>query len=314
MNNSETVYREILQKSLNRITDEIILLETQNNKLMNMITSSEKRIERLKLEREQISKELQSRIETKQTKVDGVTKEFIDDRIKAIAEKQENHSKRINELESLKREVNSNIARAIINRRINHERKKMARLKSATNIISDVQKAMMMPKYVVDRYRLGKYAKRQGNVNYYENKVNEIENRQSGLNPEENIVDKIKSTYYDIKGKHYAKKLDKSRNLLKKLQQKGVPNRILGANAAAISKKDADKLRQRMQKQTKEEPKKEQQQEREVVHQQTKAEERQLPAVIPQSPIPENITAATLAEEAMKTADMGRTATQVKAA
>lgn len=306
MNNSETVYREILQSSLNRINDEIILLETQNNKLMNLITSSEKRIEHLKLERKQIQLELKNRIETNQTKVDGITKEFIDDRIKAIADKQGNHYKRINELESLKKEVNSNVARAIINRRIIHEKKKVARLRSTTNMISDIQKAMMMPKQAVDRYRLGKYAKRQGNVNYYENKVNEVENHQSNLNPEKNIVDKAKSVYYDIKGKHYAKKLDKSRKLLEKLQQKGVQNRILGANAAAISKKAADKLRQRMQRQT--------QETKEAVQQQNHQEQRQLPALISQAPIPENITASSLAEEAVRNTSMDKTATQARVA
>lgn len=204
--------------------------------------------------------------------------------------------------------------RAIINRRINHERAKIQRLRSAKNVISDVQKAMMMPKHIADRYRLGKYSKRQGNVNYYENKVNEIENRQSKLSPKENIIDKVKSKYYDIIGKHYAKKLDKSRKLLEKLQQKGVQTRILGANAAAISKKATDKLRQRMQNQTKEEPIKAEQPEKEGVQQQPKMEERQLPAVISQAPIPENITAASLAEEAVRNADMSRTATQTKAA
>lgn len=306
MNNSETVYREILQSSLNRINDEIILLETQNNKLMNLITSSEKRIEHLKLERKQIQLELKNRIETNQTKVDGITKEFIDDRIKAIADKQGNHYKRINELESLKKEVNSNVARAIINRRIIHEKKKVARLRSTTNMISDIQKAMMMPKQAVDRYRLGKYAKRQGNVNYYENKVNEVENHQSNLNPEKNIVDKAKSVYYDIKRKHYAKKLDKSRKLLEKLQQKGVQKRILGANAATISKKAADKLRQRMQRQT--------QETKEAVQQQNHQEQRQLPALISQAPIPENITASSLAEEAVRNTSMDKTATQARVA
>ena len=69
-----------------------------------------------------------------------------------------------------------------------------------------------------------------------------------------------------------------------------------------------------MQNQTKEEPIKAEQPEKEGVQQQPKMEERQLPAVISQAPIPENITAASLAEEAERNADMRRTATQTKAA
>lgn len=314
LDNSETVYREILQKSLNRITDEIILLETQNNKLLNIVTSSNKRLERLRLEQEQIRQELKGRIDTNQTKVDGKAAEFIDDRIKAISKKQGDYSKKITELESLKREVNSNIARAIINRRINHERAKIQRLRGAKNLISDVQKAMILPKHAVDRYRLGKYSKRQGNVNYYNNKVSVVEAKKNTLNPEQSIIDKAKFTYYDWRGKRYAKKLSKANKLLEKLQKKESKTHILGANAAAISKKATDKLRQRMQNQTKEEPIKAEQPEKEGVQQQPKMEERQLPAVISQAPIPENITAASLAEEAVRNADMSRTATQTKAA
>lgn len=287
MNNSERNYREILQKTLNNINDEIILLETQSNKLLNIVTSSKKRIERLQIQKAQIQKELQSRISSEQTKVEGVTKEFIDNRIESITKKQEAHSQRIEELEGLKRNVNSNIAKAIIDRRIRHERHKLSRLRGAKNFISDVQKAMMMPKYVVEKYKLGKYSKRQGNVNYYENKVNETENKQSKLNPEKNIIDKVQARYYDIKGKYYAKRLDRANKKLEKLQQKGVQNRILGANIATISKENTDKLRQRMDNQRKNSPKA------------NDSELRQLPALISDKPIPEEITAETLAEEAV---------------
>ena len=98
LDNSETVYREILQKSLNRITDEIILLETQNSKLLNIVTNSNKRLERLRLEQEQIRQELKGRMDTNQTKVDGIATEFIDDRIKDISKKQGDYSKKITEL------------------------------------------------------------------------------------------------------------------------------------------------------------------------------------------------------------------------
>lgn len=292
MNNSEKNYREILQNSLNRINDEIILLETQNNKLLNIITSSVKRIERLRIEKEQIQKELKSRSSLNQTKVEGVTKEFIDDRIESITKKQGTHSQGIRELESLRKEVNSNLARSIIDRRIRHERKKISRLKGAKNLISDVQKAMIMSKYIVERYKLGKFAKRQGNVNYYENKVAETEHKQSLLNPEESIVDKVQSVYYDKKGKYYAKRLDQANKKLEKLQRKGVQNRILGANVAVMNKKDTDKLRKRMDQHK---DKKNEQNDSIIIN----PEKKQLPLVISQSQIPEDITAESLAEIAV---------------
>lgn len=292
MNNSEKNYREILQNSLNRINDEIILLETQNNKLLNIITSSVKRIERLRIEKEQIQKELKSRSSLNQTKVEGVTKEFIDDRIESITKKQGTHSQRIRELESLRKEVNSNLARSIIDRRIRHERKKNSRLKGAKNLISDVQKAMIMSKYIVERYKLGKYVKRQVNVNYFEDKVANTNSKRSLLNPDESIVDKVQSVYYDKKGKYYAKRLDQANKKLEKLQRKGVQNRILGANVAVMNKKDTDKLRKRMDQHK---DKKNEQNDSIIIN----PEKKQLPLVISQSQIPEDITAESLAEIAV---------------
>lgn len=288
MNNSEIVYRQMLQKSLNRITDEILLLGTQNNKLMNMITSSERRIEKLKIEREEILQELKERQQSNTQQVENAPNAFLDNQIVSTEEKTKSHAKRISELEELKKQTSSNIARAIMNRRINHERKKIARLKSTKNIISDVQKAIMLPKHIIDKYRFGKYAKRQGNVNYYENKVEEIKKKQENIK-EDNIITKVQSAYYDIKGKYYAKKLEKSKKLLNRLQQKGIKNKILGANVAAMNKKDIDKFRQRMNTQTLK---------KSLVASQES--EKNLPAIIQQVPIPENITAASLAEDAIK--------------
>ena len=41
------------------------------------------------------------------------------------------------------------------------------------------------------------------------------------MNPEESIVDKVQSVYYDKKGKYYAKRLDQANKKLEKLQRKG---------------------------------------------------------------------------------------------
>lgn len=274
MNNSENNYRSILSKYLDQINDEIILLQSQNNALISMITRSEKRVERLRIEREQVMQELKNRVERKETKLEGSTKEFLDDRIENITKKADTSNQRVAELEQLRKNATSRYTKARLQRRIVHERKKIARLKGAKNLISDVQKAIIMPRYKLEKYRLKKYAKRQGNVNYFTNKLQKTTTKQQALKPEENLVDNIKDKYYDFKGKRYAKKLEKSTKLLQKLQQSGMQNRILGANAVAMNKADLNRLRQRLHQ----------------AMEKTGFKLRQ----------PENITAQTLADESAK--------------
>ncbi len=129
MNNSETIYRQILQKSLDRITEEIVLLQTQNKGLLKIFSASERRIEKLQIEREQIQSELNERKKTSEGE-ESIHNGFLDGRINAITEKQTKHSQQLAELEQAKRNVHSPLGKMRINSRIKHERKKLLRLKA----------------------------------------------------------------------------------------------------------------------------------------------------------------------------------------
>ncbi len=96
---------------------------------------------------------------------------------------------------------------------------------------------MMMPKHVINRYRLGKYAKRQGDVNYFQNKLHDSEEKKDLANATPNIIGNIRSVYYDIKGKYYAKKLEKAATKLEKLKKPGVQTHFFGANPIVIPKR-----------------------------------------------------------------------------
>ena len=254
----------MLEKALYRITDEINLLEEQKDGLFSIVKQTEKKIERLRIEQAQLQRELAKRNEEDFSREEGIVEKIVDGRVS-------------------KANAKSNAGRRNIERKIVREQTKMFRYRKYVKLVTTVQRATIIPKYMLDKYRLGKFSKRQGNVNYYENKVAETECKQSLLNPEESIVNKVQSVYYDIKGKYYAKRLDRANKKLEKLQQKGVQNRILGANVATINKKDTDKLRQRMNGHK----------------EKIESIPLRLPAVIYPTSIPKNITAETLAKEAV---------------
>ena len=249
MNNSEKAYRELLQNSLNRITDEIALLESQNNGLISVVTKTQKRIEKLKVEQQHLQAELTARINKNQELEPGAIVGSLDGKIKDNVQKLKMKQARIGELESLNSTISSKIGHRIMDRRIMRATRKMQNQQCRINLLSNIQKALLLPKYIVEKFRLGRYSKKEGNVSYYENKLAETTAKTQKLQPEIHLLDNIKAKYYDIKGKYYAKKLERAQEKLRKLQEKGVQNKVLGANAVAMSKEDTDKLRQRMKQQ-----------------------------------------------------------------
>ena len=292
MNNSENTYKIMLEKSLYRITDEINLLEEQKDGLFSIVKQTEKKIERLRIEQAQLQRELAKRNAEDFSREEGIVEKIVDERVSKANQKENSYETKIQNLNKLKDNAKSNAGRRNIERKIVREQTKMFRYRKYVKLVTTVQRATIIPKYMLDKYRLGKFAKRQGNVNYYENKVAETEHKQSLLNPDESIVDKVQSVYYDKKGKYYAKRLDQANKKLEKLQRKGVQNRILGANVAVMNKKDTDKLRKRMDQHK---DKKNEQNDSVIIN----PEKKQLPLVISQSQIPEDITAESLAEIAV---------------
>ena len=296
MNNSEKAYRELLQNSLNRITDEIALLESQNNGLISVVTKTQKRIEKLKVEQQHLQAELAARINKNQELEPGAIVGSLDGKIKDSVQKLKMKQARIGELESLNSTISSKIGHRIMDRRIMRATRKMQNQQCRINLLSDIQKALLLPKYIVEKFRLGSYSKKEGNVSYYENKLAETTAKTQKLQPEIHLLDNIKAKYYDIKGKYYAKKLERAQEKLRKLQEKGVQNKVLGANAVAMSKEDTDKLRQRMkqqQEQVTQQQEQATQQQEQVTQQQEQVTQQQEQVTQQQEQVPQQQEQAT---------------------
>ena len=78
MNNSEKAYRELLQSSLERITDEIGLLEAERQSILGTAMNFEKRLEKLKVEQKRLQLEIQRRNTQQETIETGVLSNTTD--------------------------------------------------------------------------------------------------------------------------------------------------------------------------------------------------------------------------------------------
>ena len=318
INNSEAQYRYLLENSLNKVTEEIALLELQKDTFLGIIKQNEKRIEKLRVEQTRLKQELENRNSKEITKTGGKAEEVMDTIHTMLSEKQKVSSQKINAYQQLMASASSSRRYRKISRKMYREKRKQLRRAKIIRILDKLQRATIMPKYLLDKIRLKRYASAQGNYNFASQKLAEL-----GQSPNASARKKEK----------YEQKKQKAQEKLRKLKEKGVTAKVIGANVAAINKEDTKKLRQRITNQKTSEAEKEEKKETPVQQEQTSEEIKQTPAAEPSNitaneeakqeednlvpaevmpPRNDSITAESLVEESIKAMPLGLPAPQIE--
>lgn len=318
INNSEAQYRYLLENSLNKVTEEIALLELQKDTFLGIIKQNEKRIEKLRVEQTRLKQELENRNSKEITKTGGKAEEVMDTVHTMLSEKQKVSSQKINAYQQLMASASSSRRYRKISRKMYREKRKQLRRAKIIRILDKLQRATIMPKYLLDKIRLKRYASAQGNYNFASQKLAEL-----GQSPNASARKKEK----------YEQKKQKAQEKLRKLKEKGVTAKVIGANVAAINKEDTKKLRQRITDQKTSEVENEERKETPVQQEQTSEEIKQTPAAEPSNitaneeakqeednlvpaevmpPRDDSITAESLVEESIKAMPLGLPAPEME--
>ena len=318
INNSEAQYRYLLENSLNKVTEEIALLELQKDTFLGIIKQNEKRIEKLRVEQTRLKQELENRNSKEITKTGGKAEEVMDTVHTMLSEKQKVSSQKINAYQQLMASASSSRRYRKISRKMYREKRKQLRRAKIIRILDKLQRATIMPKYLLDKIRLKRYASAQGNYNFASQKLAEL-----GQSPNAS----------ERKKEKYEKDKQKAQEKLRKLKEKGVTAKVIGANVAAINKEDTKKLRQRITNQKTSEAEKEEKKETPVQQEQTSEEIKETPTaeltnitaneeakqeddnLVPAEVMPprdDSITAESLVEESIKAMPLGLPAPEME--
>ena len=318
INNSEAQYRYLLENSLNKVTEEIALLELQKDTFLGIIKQNEKRIEKLRVEQTRLKQELENRNSKEITKTGGKAEEVMDTVHTMLSEKQKVSSQKINAYQQLMASASSSRRYRKISRKMYREKRKQLRRAKIIRILDKLQRATIMPKYLLDKIRLKRYASAQGNYNFASQKLAEL-----GQSPNASARKKEK----------YEQKKQKAQEKLRKLKEKGVTAKVIGANVAAINKEDTKKLRQRITDQKTSEVENEEKKETPVQQEQTSEEIKQTTSAEPSNitaneeakqeednlvpaevmpPRNDSITAESLVEESIKAMPLGLPAPEME--
>ena len=246
MNNSDKVYQQLLQQSMNVIARQIQSLEQKNRGLRALTDKTTVEIEGLKLQYSELKKAYQAhqeRIQVSERKEAKLDK--LDEKSNNISEQQQEHIDKISELKQVQSNMKTARAKRKVAKEIIKQQEIIQKLQKQQARIDLRQKAVMLPKF----YRMKKRAKllnrQQAKINQAAFNMQDNQALKDMLEPENKVRDRVRSAIYDIKGAYYQRKFDHSQAVLETMKDSKSNIVIRGANAITItmSKKAANVLR-----------------------------------------------------------------------
>lgn len=247
MNNSDRVYQELIRKNMQNLEKEINKLERQNKGIRAITDRTTVEIEGLKLQLQELHRELknnETRVELSDRKERKIDK--LDTKVEKIIGKEQSHHEKIAELEHMKQSLQTKRAIRKVNKAIARQQELIKKLQKKNARIDLRQKVIMLPKYYRVKKRAKLLNKQQAKVNIAQENVRDMKELQAMLDPEHNIIDRMKSVVYDIKGTYYQKKLEHSQAVLERMKNSKLSIAIRGANVITLTKQAKNKLQNRV--------------------------------------------------------------------
>lgn len=252
MNNSDKVYQDLLKRSLLLINNQIKILERKNRGLRALSEQTSIEINGLKIQYQQLQEELKNyeeRIDLSEKEEEKLEK--LDIKSSVNSELQEDHIARIDELEAVKKRLQTTKAIRKVNKQIAQQKEIIRKLQKKSSKIDQKQKKIMLPKYKKMQKRNQLLSHQQAKVNWTAAKIKDNQELQAMLDPENSLKDLLASKIYDIKGQFYQKKLSHSQEVLATMKSQKSNIAIRGANAITLSKKAINKFRNEISKEAK---------------------------------------------------------------
>ena len=247
MNNSDKIYRKVLEEQITALDKEIMQLKKEIEKAKVFVRSKEVELLTLTEEKDRIEEELRQMEELANLDkkyADNSVIEALDVASSKIGERRDRLSDEIQELER-ERETASNVGKTKIDFKIKQRNDILEAMKKGSNHIDKAQHSIMMKQSSIQRLLKRKYVKQQATIDYYDVKKdsNEALRRTIGFK-EDSIGDRIfqmRSAYFDAQIKFQEEVLEEMHNH-KLIGIKGAKAMVLSKHAISNIKKIRDTI------------------------------------------------------------------------
>ena len=151
----------------------------------------------------------------------------------------------IKELKKIREQLTTRKDKREMKRLLKKLEEKKIDLKIEDKRLTDTEGHMMYPEYKDQMKVRTKAASAEGMISSNEDSLAINEEIRAMLDPENSVIDRIKDTFYDIRGDHYRKRIEKGQERLRELQSGDVPVRLNGARVTGMTREYLEGLRNR---------------------------------------------------------------------
>lgn len=248
MNNSDRIYRKVLEDQITALDKEIMQLKKEIEKAKVFVRSKEVELLTLTEEKDRIEEELRQMEELANLDkkyADNSVIEALDVASSKIGERSNRLSDEIKELER-ERETASNVGKTKIDFKIKQRNDILEVMKKGSCHIDKAQHSIMMKQSSIQRLLKRKYVRQQATIDYYDVKKdsNEALRRTIGFK-EDSIGDRIfqmRGAYFDAQIRFQEEVLEEMQNH-KLIGIKGAKAMVLSKHAISNIKKIRDTIR-----------------------------------------------------------------------
>ncbi len=247
MHNTDSFYKELLNRNLKMVERQINLLERNTLTIEELSKNQRIEVESLKREYQKIQEEIRN-----YNKNGGMTNksenlEALDRIYSQKSEDITSASEEIAQLQKTKDALRTKQARDVIDRKISKKMQKLEKLQKQELFIESYQQTMVLSKRKKEEKKNKLLAKQEATVDYQKEQIKDNAALQQMLEPENSVKDQVMSFVYDIKGRFYQKQYKHSIEVLQTMQRVNAPIGLKGANALMIQKKTTMAIRKNLE-------------------------------------------------------------------
>ena len=245
MRSSEEQYKKILEDRISELKRKIAKLNSKQGRGIETMNSAATKINGYKIEIQELEEELANTDRRRQLS-ERVETELarLDRKYRSNERRTSSYEDEIDRLKEMRENLTTIRARRKVDKRISQLNDKISKLKNTNVKCAKKQRRMMIPRYKKDFIKNGMISRAEGRVENYENLVRDNE-ALKGMLDDNKIIDNIKGIFYDIKGRYYQKKLERSQEILTEMQRKDKIITMAGARITSFGKKRIERIRQR---------------------------------------------------------------------
>ena len=242
MLSSEMTQLRLLEDRKKLVNAKISALRKKKMSFISINSLIDIEINKLQVESRNLDEEIKKyKEETNVEKSANEAISFADRKYNSNTEKEEKYKKIISELNGISSGLETRHGKAVLNRKISHYEKKIARLNKCNVFIGKVQRTIKYPKFRIQELKKERLYRAEGKVLYNESQIKDNEKLKEAV-VDGSLFSSFRKNYYDHRIEHYRRQLANSQDRLARKKNSANKVTVKGGRVMPLKKKIKETL------------------------------------------------------------------------